>query len=93
MPVFKVPNTIIPEDEILCVWKDDQNETEVSIAFGTLVPFFSTGIKHLDCTLAVRAAWKTYLTSLKSLWDKKKRSSLILKKFNKKPLDSTPRGF
>lgn len=44
MPVFKVPNTIIPEDEILCVWKDDQNETEVSIAFGTLVPFFSTGI-------------------------------------------------
>lgn len=44
MPVFKVPSSIIPTDEILTVWKDDQVETEVSIVFGTLVPFFSTGI-------------------------------------------------
>lgn len=44
MPLFKVPSTIIPTDEILTVWKDDQEESEVSIAFGTLVPFFSTGI-------------------------------------------------
>lgn len=44
MPTFKVPSSIIPTDEILTVWKDDQVETEVSIVFGTLVPFFSTGI-------------------------------------------------
>lgn len=44
MPLFKVPSAIIPTDEILCIWKDDQEESEVSIAFGTLVPFFSTGI-------------------------------------------------
>ena len=44
MPVFKVPSSIIPTDEIMTVWKDDQVETEVSIVFGTLVPFFSTGI-------------------------------------------------
>ena len=45
LPVFKVPSSIIPTDEIMTVWKDDQVETEVSIVFGTLVPFFSTGIK------------------------------------------------
>ena len=44
MPLFKVPSAIIPTDEVLTVWKDDQEQTEVSIVFGTLVPFFSTGI-------------------------------------------------
>jgi len=42
--VFKVPSVIIPTNEILCVWKDDQVENDVALAFGTLVPFFSTGI-------------------------------------------------
>jgi len=42
--VFKVPSAIIPTNEILCVWKDDQVENDVALAFGTLVPFFSTGI-------------------------------------------------
>jgi hypothetical protein len=28
----------------LAVWKNDQVENDVSIAFGTLIPFFSTGI-------------------------------------------------
>ena len=44
MPLFKVPSAIIPTNEILCVWKNDQVENDVSIAFGTLIPFFSTGI-------------------------------------------------
>jgi len=44
MPLFKVPSAIIPTNELLCVWKNDQVENDVSIAFGTLIPFFSTGI-------------------------------------------------
>ena len=43
-PLFKVPSSIIPPNEILCVWKNDAVENDVSIAFGTLIPFFSTGI-------------------------------------------------
>ena len=43
IPIFKVPKTIIPENVMLCVWKNENNEADVSIAFGTLVPFFSTG--------------------------------------------------
>jgi len=43
IPVFKVPQQIIPENELLCVWKNENNEADVSVAFGTLVPFFSTG--------------------------------------------------
>jgi hypothetical protein len=44
IPLFKVPSAIIPTDEILAVWKNDAVENDVSIAFGTLIPFFSTGI-------------------------------------------------
>jgi hypothetical protein len=42
--VFKVPSNIVPTNEIMCIWKNDQVENDVAIAFGTLVPFFSTGI-------------------------------------------------
>jgi hypothetical protein len=44
IPVFKAPSSIIPTDEMLCVWKNDANEGDVAIAFGTLVPFMSTGV-------------------------------------------------
>lgn len=43
IPVFKVPSSIIPDNELLCVWKNDNNDADVFLAFGTLVPFFSTG--------------------------------------------------
>ena len=43
IPVFKVPSSIIPEDELLTTWKNDNAEGDVSIAIGTLMPFFSTG--------------------------------------------------
>jgi len=43
IPVFKVPKAILPETTLLCVWKNENNEADVSVAFGTLVPFFSTG--------------------------------------------------
>ena len=43
IPVFKVPKAILPENTLMCVWKNENNEADVSVAFGTLVPFFSTG--------------------------------------------------
>lgn len=43
IPVFKVPTSIIPDNEILTTWKNDNAEGDVSIAIGTLMPFFSTG--------------------------------------------------
>lgn len=44
IPVFKVSNQIIPSDEMLCVWKNPANDADIAIAFGTLVPFYSTGV-------------------------------------------------
>lgn len=44
IPLFKVRSKIIPTDEILCIWKNTQAENDVAIAFGTLIPFYSTGI-------------------------------------------------
>jgi hypothetical protein len=44
IPLFKVPSDIIPTNRFLTVWKDDQNESDVACVFGTLVPFFSTGL-------------------------------------------------
>ena len=43
VPVFKVPSSIVKDNELLTVWKNEQNENDVSIAFGTLLPFYSTG--------------------------------------------------
>lgn len=42
--VYKVPQSIIPTNEVLTVWKNPANEADIAVAFGTLVPFFSTGI-------------------------------------------------
>ncbi len=44
IPTFKVPDEVIPTNEILTVWKNPSNEADISIAFGTFVPFFSTGV-------------------------------------------------
>lgn len=44
IPTFKVPNEVIPTNEILTVWKNPSNEADISVAFGTFVPFFSTGV-------------------------------------------------
>jgi hypothetical protein len=43
IPVFMVPSSIVANNELMCVWKNENNEADVAIAFGTLVPFFSTG--------------------------------------------------
>lgn len=44
IPVFKVSSDIIDTADILCVWKNDQVEGDVSLIFGTLIPFISTGL-------------------------------------------------
>lgn len=44
IPTFKVPDEVIPTNEMLTVWKNPSNEADISIAFGTFVPFFSTGV-------------------------------------------------
>lgn len=43
IPVFKVPSSIIPDDQLVTTWKNDQAEGDVAIAIGTLLPFYSTG--------------------------------------------------
>lgn len=43
IPVFKVPNAIIPDNQLVTTWKNDQAEGDVAIAIGTLLPFYSTG--------------------------------------------------
>ena len=43
VPVFKVPNKVIADNELLTTWKNEEAEGDVSIAIGTLVPFASTG--------------------------------------------------
>lgn len=44
IPTFRVPNEIIPTNEILTIWKNPSNDADIAIAFGTFVPFFSTGV-------------------------------------------------
>jgi hypothetical protein len=59
IPVFKVPSSVIPDNQLVAVWKNDENEADVSIAFGTLVPFFSTGINNIvpeHCEVLSKAA-------------------------------------
>jgi hypothetical protein len=43
IPVFKVPASIIADDELLTVWKNETADSDVAIAIGTLLPFYSTG--------------------------------------------------
>jgi hypothetical protein len=44
IPVFKVPSDVIPNDQIVTVFKNPENEADVGIAYGVLVPFVSTGL-------------------------------------------------
>lgn len=44
IPIFKVPSGIIPDDELITSWKNSQSDADVSIAVGTLLPFYSTGV-------------------------------------------------
>lgn len=85
IPVFKVPSKVIPSNEVLCVWKNDDNDADVAIAFGTLVPFFSSGIIqrknfYKEAALATYGDYKIlqpeYLSSIKIINLKDKTSDL-----------------
>lgn len=85
IPVFKVPSKVIPSNEVLCVWKNDDNDADVAIAFGTLVPFFSSGIIqrknfYKEAALATYGDYKIlqpeYLSSIRIINLKDKTSDL-----------------
>lgn len=40
--VYQAPSVIIPTDEILCVYKNEQVPEDVSVAFGTFIPLYRT---------------------------------------------------
>lgn len=40
--VYQAPSTIVPTDQILCVYKNEQVPEDVSIAFGTYIPLYRT---------------------------------------------------
>ncbi len=40
--IYKVPIAIVPNDELVCVWRNDELPEDVSIAFGTLIPLYKT---------------------------------------------------
>ena len=43
IPVFKVPAGVIADNQLVTTWKNPAAESDVSIAIGTLMPFYSTG--------------------------------------------------
>jgi len=61
--LYKVPASIVPKNEIVCVWKNDLVPEDVSIAFGTLIPLYHT------MTLEYKEAYKE--TGLYSFMDYK----------------------
>ena len=40
--VYKVPSSIVPNDEIMAIYKNEQNPEDVSVAFGSLIPLYQT---------------------------------------------------
>lgn len=40
--VYKVPASIVPNDEILAIYKNELNPEDVSVAFGSLIPLYQT---------------------------------------------------
>lgn len=43
IPIFKVPSNVYPDADLLTTWKNDTVEADVSIAIGTLLPFWTSG--------------------------------------------------
>lgn len=48
-PVFKVPSDVIPTDELLCVFKNDQEDSlDVPLAIGTYIPLYRTQVNEYN---------------------------------------------
>ena len=44
--VYKAPIEVIPDNEVLCVFKNEKVENDVAMVFGTLVPFVSNKLEY-----------------------------------------------
>lgn len=44
--VYKAPIEVIPDNEVLCVFKNEKVENDVAMVFGTLVPFVSSKLEY-----------------------------------------------
>lgn len=44
--VFKAPIEVLPDNEVLCVFKNPNVENDVAIVYGTLVPFVSNKLEY-----------------------------------------------
>jgi len=40
--VFKAPTAIVPNNELLCIYRNEQVQEDASIAFGTMIPLYQT---------------------------------------------------
>ena len=58
IPVYKAPIEVIPDNEILCVYKNAKVDNDVAVVFGTLVPFVSNKLEYP--TFFSRAGIATY---------------------------------
>lgn len=56
--VYKAPIEVVPDNEVLCVFKNSKVENDVAFVFGTLVPFVSNKLEHP--TFYTRAGLATF---------------------------------
>lgn len=48
-PLYKVPSNIVPDDELLCVFKNDKEDSlDVPIALGTYIPLYRTAVNEYN---------------------------------------------
>jgi hypothetical protein len=40
--IFQAPSAIVPSNEIMCIWKNENEQTDSFVAFGTLIPLYQT---------------------------------------------------
>lgn len=57
-PVYKAPKAVIPTDEILCIYKNDEVDNDAAIVIATLIPFVSNKLDYP--TFYTRAGLATY---------------------------------
>jgi hypothetical protein len=53
IPVYQAPSSVMPASEMFGVWRNEQEQNDVAIAFGVLVPLYQTQ------TLEFKEAYKT----------------------------------
>jgi hypothetical protein len=46
MDIYQVPTSIVPTDELVCVWKNPEDEHDVSLSFGVYLPLAYTDKLH-----------------------------------------------